>query len=315
MGLLDDVLSSYIDGPQISGRRGRKVLARGERAPATITGILVTRTQIGEHSSDTNDFAFAYALDVRAPAGPFPGRRPPAARLPPVARARRRRGRRRDRRRRGDHRLGADPRRVGAPAGHHEPPQLEGVRRAARGGRHRPPRQAGPRGGRRGDRRGPRCCARSGWRARRRGSSTSSSGTRTAAWSRCAAAGCTCPTTRAGGSRPASSCGRGSTGRAASASTGSGSPTSPCGRSRCLRGAASRSPRSATSTRWRSPSASRARWAPSSPTSRPRPPSRPRSAPSTARPSTAGWSSRRRWRSRASAARSATPGSPPASPR
>src|SRR3712207_5305308 len=71
MGILDDVLFDYIGGPQILGRRARKLLERGERAHATITGILVTRTQTGEHASEANEFVFAYALDVRAPGGAF----------------------------------------------------------------------------------------------------------------------------------------------------------------------------------------------------------------------------------------------------
>ena len=72
MGLLDDVFGAITlfdaDGPQ-GGRRGRKLLERGERAPAVVTGIDVTRTQVGEHASETNDFVFAYALEVRGPGG------------------------------------------------------------------------------------------------------------------------------------------------------------------------------------------------------------------------------------------------------
>ena len=74
MGFLDDVLGSVgsdsFDGPQILGRRARKLIETGERAAATVAGIAVTRTQIGEHASDSNDFVYAYALDVRASAAP-----------------------------------------------------------------------------------------------------------------------------------------------------------------------------------------------------------------------------------------------------
>ncbi len=74
MGFLDDVLGSvafdYFDGPQILGRRARKLIENGERAVATVAGIAVTRTQIGEHGADSNDFVYAYALDVRASAAP-----------------------------------------------------------------------------------------------------------------------------------------------------------------------------------------------------------------------------------------------------
>ena len=75
MGILDDVLGSvafdYFDGPKILGRRARKLIESGERAAATVAGIAVTRTQIGEHGADSNDFVYAYALDVRASAAPF----------------------------------------------------------------------------------------------------------------------------------------------------------------------------------------------------------------------------------------------------
>ena len=75
MGILDDLLGSYtpefFDGPGIVGRRARKLCEKGERATATVAGIEITRTQIGEHGSDSDDFVYAYALDVRASAGPF----------------------------------------------------------------------------------------------------------------------------------------------------------------------------------------------------------------------------------------------------
>jgi hypothetical protein len=75
MGILDDLFGSIslidVDGPRLAGRRGRKLLETGERAPATVAGIQVTRSQIGEHAAETNDFVFAYALDVRGPAGTF----------------------------------------------------------------------------------------------------------------------------------------------------------------------------------------------------------------------------------------------------
>ncbi len=75
MGILDDVLGSvafdYFDGPKILGHRARKLIESGERATATVAGIAVTRTQIGEHGADSNDFVYAYALEVRASAAPF----------------------------------------------------------------------------------------------------------------------------------------------------------------------------------------------------------------------------------------------------
>jgi hypothetical protein len=75
VGILDDLLGSYtpdfLDGPGIIGRRARKLVENGEHAEATVAGIAVTRTQIGEHGADSNDFVYAYALDVRAASGPF----------------------------------------------------------------------------------------------------------------------------------------------------------------------------------------------------------------------------------------------------
>ena len=75
MGILDDVLGSFaidlFDGPKLLGRRARKLCENGEHATATVAGVAVTRTQIGEHGADSNDFVYAYALDVRASAGPF----------------------------------------------------------------------------------------------------------------------------------------------------------------------------------------------------------------------------------------------------
>ena len=75
VGILDDVLGSvafdHFEGPKILGRRARKLVESGERAAATVTGIAVTRTQIGDHGADSNDFVYAYALDVRAAAAPF----------------------------------------------------------------------------------------------------------------------------------------------------------------------------------------------------------------------------------------------------
>lgn len=50
-----------------AGRRGRKLLERGETATATITGIRVTRT--GDSDTGTNNNHYAYALDVRTGTG------------------------------------------------------------------------------------------------------------------------------------------------------------------------------------------------------------------------------------------------------
>jgi hypothetical protein len=65
MSILDSITIFDWDGPSFGiGRRGRKLLARGEQATATIVGIKVTRTANGDDAG-SNSKHYAYALDVQ----------------------------------------------------------------------------------------------------------------------------------------------------------------------------------------------------------------------------------------------------------
>ncbi len=66
--MLDSITIFDWDGPSFGiGRRGRKLLKRGEEATATIAGIKVTKT--GSDDSGSNSNHYAYALDVMTGAG------------------------------------------------------------------------------------------------------------------------------------------------------------------------------------------------------------------------------------------------------
>jgi hypothetical protein len=66
MGLLDDLFWNIgPEGPNLVGRRARRVLSKGESADATIVGVLVERTTDG----DTVEPEYRYALDLHTGLG------------------------------------------------------------------------------------------------------------------------------------------------------------------------------------------------------------------------------------------------------